>query len=308
MLRNRTFSTFLIVLPIMVLVGFLKPLPIDQLQRNRNIENRFWMAKTHYRPAYDVVMMGDSRMYRGLSPWVMSCVLPGWRILNFGYSYGGLNSVMFRAAEAKLDPASKKKTIILGVTPLSLTPSALKNEHYNETKYNDYIFTSIFPPQLEDFFAPILVSYLFREKKLPDRLYRQVFHGDGWVASWTVPEDTQEALVSYREVFKNNRVSLDIVRGVMEQTSDWVSRDIMVYAFCPPTSPAMKTIEDAMSGFDEASFIRQFEKAGGKWLAVPDKPYHSYDGSHLDKDSAVKLSAYLADSIRRNVMDYRRMK
>jgi hypothetical protein len=194
--------------------------------------------------------------------------------------------------------------MVLGVTPHSLTPSAAKNEFFNEKRHKriDHIFICIFLPQLENFFAPIQMSDLFKKKKLPDRCYYQNFHDDGWVASWTVPEDVREALGPYREAFRNNKVDPELVKGVMDQTRNWVSRGIAVYAFRPPTTQAMSNLEDAVSGFNEASFVRQFKAAGGIWLPVRMDSYHSYDGSHLGKDSAIKFSEDLAKSIGENMV------
>ena len=53
-----------------------------------------------------------------------------------------------------------------------------------------------------------------------------------------------------------------------------------------------------MSGFREAEFIQEFRNAGGIWLSFNLDDYVSYDGSHLDADSAKKLSRDLAEKIR----------
>jgi hypothetical protein len=52
-----------------------------------------------------------------------------------------------------------------------------------------------------------------------------------------------------------------------------------------------------MSGFRENEFIERFEESGGKWLYFSAEPYHSYDGSHLNKQSALILSHDLAKKI-----------
>jgi hypothetical protein len=259
------------------------------------------MVKTHSHFVYDAIIMGDSRVYRDLSPKAMGGILRGWRILNFGYNSGGLNSEMFHAAEAKLDTAGGKKTIILGVTAHSLTLSAAKNEHYRENKDKeiDYIYTRIYFPKLVDFFNPICVDRLFLGGKQPDRFYYQIFYDDGWVASWSVPENPCEALPSFQNVFKDNRVSPDIVKGVIDQTRKWVRNGITVFAFRPPSALSIKQIENEIGGFDEQGFIRQFEEAGGIWIDIPNHSYHSFDGSHMDKESAVTFSKDIAECIRR---------
>jgi hypothetical protein len=87
----------------------------------------------------------------------------------------------------------------------------------------------------------------------------------------------------------------------MDQTRLWNSRGIDVYAFRVPSSQAMVELENQMSGFDEAAFVEQFTSAGGIWFSIPLEPYHSFDGSHLTKQAALKLSADLATLIRKSL-------
>ena len=49
-----------------------------------------------------------------------------------------------------------------------------------------------------------------------------------------------------------------------------------------------------MLGFDREAFVRDFRAAGGIWLDVDQDGYRTYDGSHLVRSSAEKLSRDLA--------------
>jgi hypothetical protein len=55
------------------------------------IPDAFWSNKANADAIYDIILMGDSRIYRGLSPEEMATILEDYRILNFGFSAGGLN-------------------------------------------------------------------------------------------------------------------------------------------------------------------------------------------------------------------------
>ena len=48
--------------------------------------NRYWVVKTFIQKNYDIILLGDSRVYRGISPAMMEQSMPGFRILNFSYS------------------------------------------------------------------------------------------------------------------------------------------------------------------------------------------------------------------------------
>ncbi|MFW5831780.1 MAG: hypothetical protein ACOCVA_05990, partial [Prolixibacteraceae bacterium] len=90
----------------------------------------FWSRKTFAPPVYDVVLLGDSRLYRGLSPDAMKPHLPDLKILNFGYSNGGLNPTMFEAAEEKLAENNKPKIIVLGISANTVTGYSADNQHF----------------------------------------------------------------------------------------------------------------------------------------------------------------------------------
>ena len=60
----------------------------------------------------------------------------------------------------------------------------------------------------------------------------------------------------------------------------------------------MVALEKELSGFDEAAFVKRFKQAGGAWFSFSLDDYHSFDGSHLHRDSAVQFSKDLAKRIR----------
>jgi hypothetical protein len=316
-LRDRSFISLILFFPLLVLAAFLKPVPVplvvlpissDQVHQSGAVGERFWVVKTHAKTRFDMILMGDSRVYRGLSPAAMRSILPDYRILNFGYSGGGLDPVMYAAAESKLNPNSSHKAIVFGVTPLALTPYAERNEHYLQelNRPPDYIFLRLYwLPLIHTFEAVDLkeISNTLRNDKQPLRQggYYQEFHDDGWIASWSIPEDPYRTLPSFRDIFSQTPVNQKLVQELMDQTRLWTSRGIQVYAFRVPSSQGMLELENQMSGFDEAAFIEQFRSAGGTWFSIPLEPYHSFDGSHLTKQSAVQLSVDLAKLIRESL-------
>jgi hypothetical protein len=94
-------------------------------------------------------------------------------------------------------------------------------------------------------------------------------------------------------------VSTHLIENVIVQTGKWVREGIRVYAFRPPTTPEMRELESLLSGFDEKDFLDRLGKAGGIWIPVSLQEYRSYDGSHLDKENAKRLSVRIAEIIKR---------
>lgn len=91
MLRDRTFRTLIIIFFMIIGVGTLRQSLITNSFYYANIPDSFWLQKANAEARYDIVLLGDSRVYRGISPEDMAIVLDGYEILNFGFSANGLN-------------------------------------------------------------------------------------------------------------------------------------------------------------------------------------------------------------------------
>lgn len=299
-LNRRTLVAFVITISLLVVVGFFFRTNDDDI-----IPLDFFARKAHAKAVYDVVLIGDSRTYRGLSPYHMQKLLKDHDILNFGFSSGGLGSPLLEAAQSKLDSDDDVKNIIvIGFTPYSFTPQALKNEHYIESvnmPYNAFQFqlASITQP-IAVFFQPIDVDKIF-EVLHPDEkanwTYQQKWDKYGWVASDRVPHQPDFAVSDYKKAFQDNQVDEKAVVNLMAQIEEWTNEGICVIGFQPPTSPEILKLEEKLSGYQKDMVVQLFIQDGGLWLDLDPGEYQSYDGSHVTEDSAIKLSLEVAQFI-----------
>lgn len=302
--RDRCFWSLILSLLLISVFGAVKPEPLDPLVASRDARNWFWANKVHNSKTYNLILLGDSRLYRGVSPAAMKDVLgQDYRILNFGFSSGGLNPRIFREAENRFAKDGSDKTVVMAVTPYSLTVDAAKNKHFLQEftrpkemvlqylSYNSFLgfFNSVSPNMLRK-------KILGKERK-PRIYYYQEFFPDGWVASYTVPKDEERALKSYTETFSKYQVDWKLINELCEQTQEWSQKGIMVFAFRPPVPEKMLALENELSGFNQHLFVEKFEKSGGVWVSIDHSDYETYDGSHLLRGSAVKLSHELAEKL-----------
>jgi hypothetical protein len=269
--------------------------------------DRFWAQKTFAPAVYDIIIMGDSRTYRGVTPEIMEKKLPGMKVLNFGYSNGGLNPTMYKMAVKKLSIKNSKKVIILGVSANCITGYTQKNEQFWQEKkrhpediferlYLDgklYHFSATSPEGLREYF----------KKKTTTSYYRNEYHSDGYVESEKFPVDTMEAIPSYTDDFSHFKVDERIVDDLINQVKDWSKLGITVIGFRPPTTTPMRALEDTMGLFNESAISYRFNEAGGHWVKLNPSEYKTYDGSHLEKESAAILSAELALKIKELISD-----
>ena len=299
--KERLFWASFLTAIITLCIGFFRPIPEDPEYNTMTQWERFWVLKTHTTiNKYDLVALGDSRTYRGLVPQEMDSILQGLKILNFGYSAGGLNKEMYHEGEIRLASNGKPKVIILGVTPRNLSEITKKNDFFFQEKHRNfaYKFFRMHAPWFVDFFKPITIDVLENVAGLtkPSVMYYQEFHNDGWAAAWTVPERPDLQLAGYRAQFQDpsNRASESLMNDLVDQVKKWTSQGIFVFACRFPTTQKMRELEDNFGGLDEINLSARITAAGGRWMNFPCSTYVSYDGSHLRKESAKKFSRDLA--------------
>lgn len=262
----------------------------------------FWTRKTFAPAKYNMILMGDSRVYRALSPEIIETKLPGLKVLNFAYSNGGLNQVMFDAAEKKLASNSQPKIIVLGITANSITDYSAGNHQYIQelTRPREevlerfylnpvrYWFSSTSPEKLKQHFLG----------KADSAYYLNRYFMNGYVESEKYPADTTAAISSYIDDFKNYKVDSVHLNVLYNQVRKWSESGITVVGFVPPVSQSMRMLEDTLGLFNEAAIKAGFEKASGRWFDINPDNYNTYDGSHVTIESAQKLSGELAEYIK----------
>lgn len=269
--------------------------------KEKYLGDMFWSRKTFASAKYNVVLMGDSRVYRGLSPYVIEKRLSGLKVLNFGYSNGGLNPTMFDAAESKLNKKAKNKVIVLGISANSITSYTKDNNQYLQelTRPKEDVLERLYLNPILYWFSATNPEQLKESFKAADNssYYLSEYHLNGYVESDKFPADTMEALPSYIKDFTKYKVEQSAIDELFEQIKKWVAEGITVVGYRPPVSHPMVELEDSLGNYNEELIKTGFEAAGGHWVEVEPTEYKTYDGSHLDKPSAERFSEFLAQKI-----------
>jgi hypothetical protein len=259
----------------------------------------FWENKISWQARADCVLAGDSRVFIGVSPAAMAPELQGRRIVNYGFSACGYDRAYLSAIARVLDPAGRRPTIILGITPHSLTRRATARSEFLR-RINKPAGGPTYWETLEWQFRPFSLANavvpLFPDCRA-EHYYRHHV-ADGWAAASYVPEDPRLSLSRYRRTFTGQQVDPPMIEDVLRYAGAWTVRGIRVYAFRPPTTRKMVELEDALSGFRESEFVARFTAAGGVWLDTDQFGYTTYDGGHLRWDAAQQFSRDLARAVR----------
>ncbi len=261
-------------------------------------EQDFYLHKMSWRGGFDLVIAGDSRVARGVSPEGMQPMLADHRIANLGFN---ANSLVYAPyldhVEHALDPKSHKRAILIGVDPYELTPRSTKNNGFVE-------YSRKAPVQRGDPRIPTLRERV-QEALSPLRIRNaavlgettEVFHDDGFIETDRSPIDESARLSRYRVKFEGNSVDRALAEVLFEAVERWSGQGIRVLGFEPPISRGLLAVELELSGFDRPWFVAEFERRGGLWVSDLGSGYQTYDGEHLTSESAAKLSAQLARAV-----------
>ncbi len=258
-----------------------------------------WEMKASAPSKYEVVFVGDSRVYRGLSPEAFEKA-SGLKALNFGFSSAGLHREYIAAATKKFSNEARRRIILIGVTAHSLTNKAFRRKDYENNKVETNALTPLTWKgyYLLDHLRPVdmrELKYVYYD--LTPTQY-ETYHPNGWVETDSLRLRPTRAVQSYINQFEMTKIEDNNINELLGAVSDFKKQKIEFYAFSPPISNAMAEVESKYSGFQKKEFIKAFKKSGGHWIPVKRKSYVSYDGSHVNASSAKRLTRKLAKTIK----------
>ena len=276
--------------------------------RSRTVDkDTFWRLKTHPRERFDGVLVGDSRTYRGLSPTVMEGVLVGRRIHNLGYPSGRLSEDLLDHAQALLDPQSTSPFIVVGIAAHALSrakegpqnPEFARHQGLGDFEQRLAHWSR---PLRQHWFRPLIadptVELQMARQGASKIRYHQRFDERGFAASYTEPANPRRALKSYRKTLRKHPVDPGVVKALAQRVRQWRHDGIRVYGLRLPLHASLDKLERSRGRYRPATIRRTLEDAGMTWLTPKTDDLATYDGSHLNEPSALRLSERLARLVR----------
>lgn len=267
--------------------------------------DRFWAMKLTWDRCADCVIAGDSRVCRDVAPPALASAFGERRVLNFAFDSSGYSRAYLRAIEDVLAPGGQRRTIILGITPYALTPAAVRNNEFERRRSSAPLrsMAGFYATQWLRWVHPMRVDRIPAELAGHDGSREQwakrdcTYGPDGWIAMARHRGDSAMYVEQYRKAFEDNAVDTQIIGTLLRYVRGWSADGIRVYGFRPPIAEPIFAVESAGSLFDEQGFVAGFERAGGVWIHVASTGYRTYDGSHLGRDEAVRLTRTLSREI-----------
>lgn len=284
----------------------------DRLPVPRGI---FWRYKINAPEGFDVVLAGSSRVCRGVSPRQLGRVLPGRRILNFGFHSCVLDRAYLDHCRRLLAGSPSGGVLVLGISPHTLIRRPnVRNLYAIWSVPEPRSRRQLCGPRLKEPLAGLLRKALrplrFLKAQAPGLLADQVgscpgraqtepviregYRADGWLPTGVAGADPLDYVRRLESVYARYQVESGLVQEMLQAVRDFSAEGVKVFAFNPPTNQAMRELEARASGLGQAALINDFRAAGGVWLAIDEERFPAYDGSHLDRKSALNFSRHLA--------------
>ncbi|MBN2588508.1 MAG: hypothetical protein JXA96_01495 [Sedimentisphaerales bacterium] len=290
---DRTARTLFFAIISIIIMGSLRPKKITGMH-----EKKYWATKISWIDYADAIVTGDSRILGGISPGTMEETLKDRCIVNYGFASNLYDTKYLDAIGKVLRKNSNQKTIILGITPHSLTDDpgitgqflALKSLSKKDI-YMHMHFASLYSFFEYMSFHDAMIGLFPNMSK--SNTHKELF-SDGWLAYSKKSPGKKKELKNYLKIYERCQINQDMIDNLMEYVSKWSTSDIKVYGFLVPTCKEMFEIEEQYSGFNLSKFKQTFQNSGGRWIEIDPTAYDSFDGSHLQRESAVQLSKDLA--------------
>ena len=301
MLNDRLVQTFLLATIGLVVMGLLGPGSPDPQEEVLAKQTAFFINKAHQTEKFDMVIVGDSRALRGLSPAEISKQLPDVSIFNFAFNAGGMNVEMYDEADKLLQADSSTRSVLLVPTSLAFMLHKTSNSQFREyrLKPKDQAWLYQNAPAVANFFQSLSPSVFLRRwfDLKPQKFLTQEFTSDGWLATEQTPRDDVTNLHTQREILASHKIDPGLISEFMAKTKAWTNDGTNVFALFPPAYEPRAALEDSLLDFDKAAFRLAFVQAGGIWLDPTEAAYVTYDGSHLEKASALEFSRQVGISL-----------
>ena len=213
----------ILFLPISLVIGFALKLVLPTPNLNDSYRDYCWVKKTHSTEQFNVLAVGDSRIYKGVNPIYLVDEKSEINAANLGYSSAGYSKEYLSFVSRRVKDKGSR-VILFGITPYSFTPEALKNEHYhsfydkNKKEVYKMLYLSGYlktfprysPGEIWDYFSEAPVTHL----------YFHDFKENGWVKSFKFPFDSTSGLKSYRKNFVDNICDTKAVQNYYDSVKE----------------------------------------------------------------------------------------
>lgn len=266
--------------------------------------------KALWRGEADLVVAGDSRVYRGIAVGRMGRRM-GLRARNFGFSGQSLCGPYLDAVESVLDGDAERRIVLLGVSPFSFRDSTSYRSGHERAldtieRDGETLIRTVRAERWREAMAPLELELVLDRmgwidvepaRALTDE-YQEVYHLDGWVASDRQVEDAERRWIEKLPTLAADRPHDEACfEMLLDRIRRWSEEGIVVAAFRLPTSGPTGQEEQRLWPTDWLRLRDVLRDSGGVWVDVPKSDWVLYDGSHLQAESAVRFTDALADGL-----------
>jgi len=255
------------------------------------------------------VCVGDSTVYRGLNPIAFEEAGVATHALNFGFSSVALSREYLLDAASRFRKDAPTKWLLVGVTQWSLTPGARKVNDFLAARREES--ESRLPIEwviaLDSILAgtrAIEIDLILRTKGEPTTFsratqsdYIETYHMNGWVESDYLHPDWMRGLTTQRNNFGNSNTVqgslIEEARNTLQQIQDRDGVNVILVSM--RSHPEVDALSEQLSGIELTELTQLLRPTRGVIFEFHPDTGDSYDGIHLGRNCADRLSRSLAE-------------
>lgn len=266
-------------------------------------KKQFFVRKFNDPKKFDCIIAGDSRVYRGIDPKILTQKIEK-DCFNIGFDSAGFGESFFELIEKKIQ-LKKDSYLFLGITPHSFTEQAAINNQLQEyLKLSSYESEHILHPTFFSHLFPVISLNFLKEQTLQIEQSKanlnETYFENGFAPAFFSINNPNAATDSYRNIFKEHLYSLKIESLFLEKLKMLTGKySIKVFIFRIPTSPSIREVENQYSKFDESLLKEKIISTGAHWISFPERSYETFDGSHITEKESKNVTEIISDSIKK---------
>lgn len=244
----------------------------------QSVPDEFFVKKLFKPPIYDIVIVGDSKVYRGIAPEEIKRAT-GLSAFDFSFNAMQVNRQSLDYAEKLLKPNGARIMII-------------NADHGGLADSGSDMFRSLLALKQIELLNIFTLGNGQRYIQTKNSHTKTREYDDGFV--WTAT--TNGKAYQHGAIERFGYYDKPSVRDrIFQWVNEAKGRGIRFFALCVPASPELAKWE-LTKGYDPAEEKRAFEAAGIEWIDVPGT-FQTWDGTHLLGDEAVRYSRQLGAAL-----------
>lgn len=277
---------FLLIFILITFVTIMSEIYPKQMLINFYMQKYHFDLKANDGKKYDLLIAGDSTVYRGINPSIMNQIV-NKKSLNFAFSSQRLSKYYLNEINKRI---KKNGILIFGINIRSFSlnktsKSGIEFIHKNNPR--------VFPNYVYIYLNTLFPSFNFL--KMMSNSLNNYYTSNGWVTSFSKVDLPLELTIKSINKYKSHKINYRMIKYFFKYVKEMTRKGYRVFIYNSILNNNIKSFDNKV--FYKYDFENNIKDSGGIFLKT-NNYYKTYDGIHLNKSNSVKLSNEIGNSVK----------